>query len=212
MLDLLFAISALLLPQADQRTARDINQQLPDTTEEETTVAAVRVKTDPDGEVTACTVLRFVGTEQTATRICRAAVGSRFKPARDSDGNKVGGTITFFISAYPRGGQHIVAALRKEMGPERLPINATLFVDTMPEQLVADPRIGLRVLIDQNGNIEHCEGADESELPYIEASCGALADVAFESRTDKRGRPIRYIVSQVVTFEAALQEPPPGEL
>lgn len=202
MLELLLA-AALQLPQATQATAKRLFNKTPEVTEKTISAAKVDLWIAPDGEAKDCKIVRFFGDQRIAERLCKAAVGAKFEPARDENGIPVHSLLTSTLSAYPDGFQFRVDQMKKRLEPTRQSLGLSVQLSELPPELTYDARVSLTIKIDRLGDLSACESSDGVETKWSKIACAQAALIDYEQRGTDDGEPVPYLSSIMVVFESS---------
>lgn len=150
----------------------------------------------PDGEVDDCEILYNDLTANQAERMCNQVRRKEVAaPAYDQNGKSVHGTAIF----------QFAATLGSDAGPVALQREPELTLEVASLLNAEGPRkvVGLRVLVDQNGQIEYCESDTSIDDAYVQVACEQLGLYPHRVRFDRRENPVRYVTHMSVDFVMA---------
>jgi TonB family protein len=126
--------------------------------------AFVEMVVDVKGKVESCRVLKTIGNEAFANSLCAQMQRSRWKPARDADGQPLPGVVRsimrMFIPGTEQGDE--IGALGQ--GPD-----LEVAVVGLPDRIVPPFEVKVSALVDDKGAVTACEPRPDTK------ALGALA-------------------------------------
>ncbi len=181
----LVAAALVQLPTPNLDTVRAVMRSAGSNIREPLAGVRVRAFVDEKGNVRNCAVVSFVGSQRSADVLCQAFAGKKVKPARDTDGSRIGGFIETVIVVTP------TRRTASPVPPER-PADARLSVQEIPDELARSSRLAIGVIIDEQGAIAACGPVSTEHEALAARGCETVAGNTFTVIHDEDGEPIRY--------------------
>ena len=197
--------SVLQLPISDERTAQSFFNRSPNVaSEEDVTTVKAELWIDEKGKTRSCMLLQFEGSSDIANKMCRRAVGTIFKSAKDHNGEPVNGLLVTASSVYPQGYRYLADLQSKALNNELQTVKISLDLGKVGSPSTVPPFLNLLVLIDEQGKQAHCDPGEVSGAEIAELACEQSVQFTYEIRTSGKGDPVPYVRMVTVEF---LQEP-----
>ncbi|MEO0461560.1 MAG: hypothetical protein AAF127_00385 [Pseudomonadota bacterium] len=195
------AAAAIQLPQGNYSTARSLQRRLPEVSEAgDATVAEVRLFVGPDGRVKECTIERAIGSDTVAQDFCKAAVGVKMTPARDERSKKAFGLAFPVLSAFPNGKKALMGRLSEKLTENPLLADFRVILQAMPRTVRENPRVSLKVRVDETGSVVICQPSDEKRKSIAQMACDQSRAHSFEALKTQEGTPVSYLRRVSVEF------------
>lgn len=155
---------------------------------------------DPNGKPTKCDVEKTFGTDF-GKLVCDGIMHATFTPAMDATGRPAFGAFrtvsNFYIPNKPK-----VEGAPPSTYPMLLAPDVTLEVKPVAGLIEQTVNVRLALLIDTQGAIADCDGADEGvNARLIKAACGAAKGSGSDKvHTDRKGKPVAFVRAITVSF------------
>lgn len=201
MIELLLA-AALQLPQATEKTSKHLLRRSTIETKEQTAAARVALWIDPKGKVRGCDLVDFEGNERSAKQLCRGMVGARLAAARDSDGAPAYSFYVTDLTAYPSDDRWRAEQMKANLkGPTGL-ADITISLEQMPNAFFWKSTQSLALLIDQDGQMTHCQSDGDHNQSWVQVACEKAELIEFEPKLSREGVPTPYVRNLTVSYES----------
>lgn len=201
MIELLLA-SGLQLPQVNGKVVRHVARRAAVDNAEQTAAARVALWIDPKGKVLSCDLVDFEGNENSANRLCRAIVGTRFTSAKGANDDPVHSLYVTDLTAYPPDDRWQVKQMQDNLQGSPGNTDIVLSMATMPDDFFWKSTHTVAVMIDNDGRMTHCETDGLPAQPWVSVACGKAKAIVFEPLLSQQGVPVPYIRNISVRYES----------
>ena len=222
MLSLLLS-SALALPELTQESIEYVSRRTPTVYKEEIGVAKADLWVDPDGNVLKCILVRSAGLDSVAKDLCKAAIGAKLTPAKDSDGLSIYSLFTVTMAAHPGGKfeppfdqftrgikpfynrrktyyNPRVDLLKKGLRPLDASLGLEVNLSSMPDELKMDSTITATVQVSPEGRVTKCRAEDVLSQKWQDIACDQIGQTVFDRMLNQEQKPVGYVRTAAVIF------------
>ena len=195
---------ALQLPTPDERTSESYLRRSPNVTgKEDVTAVEVELWIDEKGKTRSCRLLQSIGSREIAVRMCRKAIGTQFKPAKNVDGEPTHGLLKTILTVFPFEYRNLARAQEKALSNNFQTLKISLEVSGEYFQSTQPNFLNLLVSIDEQGHQTHCQASENTPSEIAKIACENSAQFTFDIRTSRKALPVAYVREVSIEFVQA---------